>query len=375
MLNAEASPARDVHPPTTGGYPDFAPVRALSKALNDTLILLFRPLDVRLWLGLSFICLFLGGGTSSAAFNWSLGSLPGDLGFQEAMARWRQYLSDHLWLIVVGGTAFLGAAVGLLYMRAMLRFVLVDSILHGKVTLARAWKEVRPMGRSYFRWLLAALMGVGLALTAGAVTAFPHLRALAAGGVRSVTFWAELVAILVADVGAGAALAILVALTDDLAVPLMYAEQLPLSKAWRQLAALARERAGAFLLYVLLRLVVSVVAGALVLLVLFPILVFLFSGAVITGVVVVLGLRLLGVGWTWNPLTMVVALLALMVLTGVILILLSVVSMPAQVLLQAFGIRFVAPAVPRLTQFLAVRELGRESRETFGEPARKVLAG
>ena len=38
--------------------------------------LLFRPFIGRRWIALSVVCLFLGGGTSTAAFQWGFGALP-----------------------------------------------------------------------------------------------------------------------------------------------------------------------------------------------------------------------------------------------------------------------------------------------------------
>jgi signal transduction histidine kinase len=109
-----------------------------------------------------------------------------------------------------------------------------------------------------------------------------------------------------------------------------------------------RAEAGAFTLYVVLRFVVSVGVGTAVLFVLFPTLVVLFSGAIIVAALILLTLQVVGVAWVWTPLTVVLAALAVLVLTGLLLILLSVAGMPGQVFLQGFGMRFVASRVPAL---------------------------
>lgn len=323
-------------------------VQAFSHAWDDTLEFLFRPLDVARWLWLSFVCLFLGGGTASAAFNWSLGSLPGNAGFDRAMGVARQYVFDHLWLIIPAVTLGLGVVLALLYLRAAFRFLLVDALVSRQVRLAAAWAETRSLGRSYFGWLLTTLVLVGAALTLGALAVFPHLRSLAATDIRSVAFWATLIALLLGDILVGLFLALMITLTDDLVVPIMYAEGLALLPAWKRLWRTLRAEAGVFAVYVLLRFAVAVAVGAATLFFLFPILVGLFSGAIITGVLVVLGLRLLGIAWAWNPLTTALAAAALLLLTGLVLILLSVVGMPGQLLIQDFGIRFIGSRVPAL---------------------------
>lgn len=272
-------------PPEVAGnsWERVSPARALSHAFGDTLSLLFRPFDLRRWFWLSLICLFLGGGTSSAAFNWSLGSLPGDIGFEEALGRARQYAGEHLWLIILVSVLGLSVALVFLYLRSVLRFVLVDAILKQQVLLGVAWAETRSLGRSYFGWLLATLSLAGATLTVGAAVAAPHLRAAAAAGIQSIAFWFELVSVLLADVVVGLVLALVITLTDDLVVPIMYAERLPLLAAWRKLWKALRADAGPFTVYILLRFSVAVGVGIAVLFLLFPVLVCLFSGAIVAG--------------------------------------------------------------------------------------------
>lgn len=327
-------------------------VQALSQAWDDTLKFLFRPLDVGRWFWLSFICLFLGGGASSAAFNWSVTSLPGDVGFDRVLGPLRDYVSRHLWLITLTVTLGLGLGLALLYLRAVFRFVLVDALVRRAVSLPAAWAGTRALGRSYFWWLLATLLLVGVSLTLGAIAVLPHLRSLASAGIRSLLFWAILTALLLVDIFVGLLWALVVTLTDDLVVPIMYAEGLALLPAWKKLWQSLRAEVGGFAVYVLLRFAVAVAVGAAALFFLFPILVGLFSSAIITGVLVLLSLRLLGLAWAWNPLTTALASTALLLLIGAIWVLLSVVGMPGQLLIQNFGIRFISARVPALKALL-----------------------
>ena len=332
--------------------PPASPLHALSLAFDDTFDLLMRPLDVRRWFWLSVVCLFLGGGTSSAAFNWSLGSLPGDIGFDQALSQMRQYVAEHVWLIILVALTGVSLALGLLFLRSVLRFALVDAILKREVFLRAAWNANRLLGRSYFVWLLTTLVLVGVALTWGALTLFPHLRSVAASGTRTASFWAMLVGLLLADVVVGLLLAVVITVTDDLVVPVMYAERLTLVRAWRRTWRALRNEPVAFALYIVVRFAVAVGIGVAALFLLFPILVGLFSGAIITGVVVVLALRLIGLAWTWNAVTSGVASVALLLLIGLVLILLGVVGMPGQILIQGFGIRFIAARVPSVRDLL-----------------------
>jgi hypothetical protein len=352
---------------TTAARPGVSAVQALTQAWDDTLEFLFKPLDIERWFWLSVICLFLGGGTSSAAFNWSLGSLSGNVGLDRVLGPLREYILLHLWLIILSVTLGLSFALSFLYLRVMLRFVLVDALVRRAVRLGLAWTETRPMGRSYFWWRLATLLLVGASLTSGAIAVVPHLRSLTSGGARPLLFWVTLIGLLLVDILVGFLLALVVTLTDDLVVPIMYAEGLTLLPAWKKLWQRLRPEVGGFAVYVLLRfaLGMAVTAGSVFLL--FPILLGLFSGAIMTGVLVLLGLRLLGLAGAWNPLTTSLAFAASFLLIGAILILLTVVGMPGQLLIQNFGIRFISARVPAL-QALLHSERHAGELVPFGNP-------
>jgi hypothetical protein len=330
----------------------LAATRALTAAFHDTVDLLMKPLDAGRWLKLSVLCLFLGGGTPSAAFNWSLGSLPGDIGFHGMLGYARATVAEHVWLIAVVTVAALALLLALLYVRSVFRFVLVDAILKREVRLRLSMRETRRSGRSYFRWLLAAVVVMTMALVGGGTLAYPYLRSAVAAGMRSPAFWVMLVSILAIDVLIGLAVALIIVLTDDFVVPIMYAEGVPLLTAWRKLRPTLSAEPGAFAVYVFLRFCVAVAASVITLFLLFPLLLGLFSGAIVTGALAVLGLHFLGYAWSWNPVSISLTSAALAVLVSLTLVLLSVVGMPAQVLIQDFGIRFIASRCPSVESVL-----------------------
>ncbi len=337
--------------PTAAG---ITPADALTFAFHDSLRLLFRPFDAPQWVKLSLICLFLGGGTTSAAFHSSLGSLPGGEFFREMFIEISQRIARDPALILLFIAVGIGVSLVVFYLRANFRFVLVDTIVRREVLIRAAAASLRRQIHSYFFWLLGALLVVGMTLGGGLLLAMPHLRAAAAGGEDSLAFVTVLAVLLTGEVLLGLLVALLITLTDDLVAPVMYSEHLTLPAAWRTLWRAMRRESSAFVLYILLRFVVSVAVGVAILLLLFPVLVAVFSGAIILGALPVLTLRLLGMEWVWNPVTIIVASLALLLLIGLLLILMSVAGMPGQVLLQNFGIRFIASRAPSLDALLRV---------------------
>jgi hypothetical protein len=334
-------------------FDGITPVRALELAFRNTLHLLFSPFEARRWIKLSVVCLFLGGGTSSAAFHWSLGTLPAEVGFREAVSDLIDFISGNLFLMVSLFLVGLGLSLVLFYLRAVFRFVLIDSFVRKEVLVRKAARDLRRPAHSYFLWLLGILVVAGALLGTGALLALPHMRtAAASSGTGSAGFVALLAVFFLAEIAIGLLVALVVALTDDLVAPVMYAEKKRFPAAWRAVWGHFRAEPRTFGLYVLIRFAIAVVVGAAVLLFLFPALVAVFSGAIISSALVVLTLRLVGVAWVWNPLTLFLASLGLLLLMSALLLLMSVVGMPGQVFLQGMGVRFIGSRVPSLGAML-----------------------
>jgi hypothetical protein len=310
--------------------------------------LLFRPFHLRRWIALSIVCLFLGGGTSTAAFQWGFGALPIDLRDSEFLLHLRTALAQHSSLIALAVILSLAMILGLIYVRCVFRFILIDAVIRQNTAVRESWKSLNSYGRAYFLWLLG-VVGVVLALLFGAaIVSFRCLGLIRAAGHPEWVVSLLVVVELVVVVCVGLLGAIAITLTDDLVAPLMYAEKISLPLAWRIIWRMSRRDSATFLFYIVLRFAVGMGISIAVLFVLFPVLMGLSSGAMVTAALVVLGLRAVGMAWAWNPVTMVLGALALAVFTGLLFALLSVVGMPGQVYLQNFGVGFLASRVPSL---------------------------
>ena len=326
----------------------LSPIESLHPAWNATVSLLFRPFDRRRWIGLSLVCLFLGGGTSTAAFQWGFGALPSDLHTSELLLRIRLAMAQHASLMVLAVIASLGLVLGLIYARCVLRFVLIDAVLNQEVAVGAAWKNLKSYGRSYFLWLLGVVGAVLLTVFGAAIASLRYLALL-----REVDhpWWAAALLIvteLVAVILIGLTIAVVITLTDDLVAPVMYADKISLSAAWRIVGKIARRDHGAFVLYLVLRFAVGMGISIAVLFVLFPLLMGISAGGLVTAALGLLTLRAVGLAWVWNPWTISLAAVALGIFTSLLFALLSVVGMPGQVYLQNYGVRFIASRVPSL---------------------------
>lgn len=335
--------------PDTGA---LSPIEALSAAWRATWRLLFRPFDRRRWIALSIVCLFLGGGASTAAFQWGFGALPADLHLSDVAFRLRALLAQHLSLTVLALLAGVGLFLGIIYVRCVFRFVLIEQVLRQDTTVRAAWRNLQSYGRTYFRWLFGAFAVLLALFSAGAIGSYRYFVLIREAGRPEWLASALLIADTAAVVGMGLLMAIIITLTDDLVAPLMYAQKISLPAAWRIVGKLAWEDSVAFEFYIVLRFAVGMGVSVAVLIVLFPVLMGLSAGALVTTALTILTLHLVGLEWVWNPVTISLVALALGVFTGLLFALLSVVGMPGQVYLQNYGVRFIASRVPALRSAL-----------------------
>ncbi len=323
---------------------------ALIRAWHDSLDLLVRPFDTRRWVKLSVVCLVLGGGTPTAALNGVLGILPKNIQARALAAKVEGYAAQHAWLFFPALLLFLFIALGLLFLRAAGRFILVDAVARKEIRVRRAWKWNRRVTQSYFWFLLGLLTLIGSVLGAMFLGSFSYLQSSASR--PSWTLSLTLVFLLGSVILVGILSALAITLTDDFVVPIMYVERVSLGQAWRELARLMRKDPAAFVLYVLVRIGLAILIGAAVLFLLFPALLAIFSGGVLAGSLVFLSLRAVGAVWTWNAATLTLTLVAAAIFSSVLLVALSVAGMPGQVFLQNFAIRFISMRFPSLAHFL-----------------------
>ena len=326
----------------------LSPTDALSPAWESTVHLLFRPFNRRLWITLSIVCIFLGGGTSTAAFQWGFGALPFDFHAQEFLARVRLVMAEHVSLMVLAVVVGLGFVLSMIYVRCVLRFILIEAVIKQEVAMVQAWKSLEANGRFYFLWLISLVGSFTVAAAAGALASFRFLGFLRDSGSPEWLVTVLLIVELVSVIAIGLLIAIIITLTDDLVAPVMYAERISLPAAWRVFWNLMRRDSAAIFLYVGLRLAVGMGISFGVLCVLFPVLMGLSSGALVSAAMVILMLRVVGLSWAWNPVTLVVGGLALIIFTSLLFSVLSVIGMPGQVYLQNYGVRFIASRVPSL---------------------------
>jgi hypothetical protein len=265
---------------TVPAPPAPSPIDAARAAWDRTRAALF-PIRIEKWLVLGLLAFldqcgrtFRGGGGPGGGSRfesegppWHPG--PGD--WTAWVQRASEWLSAHAALVAVGTVAavvaFALVAAVVLWFNARGVLMYADAVATGRTDLGRLWREHARAASSYFGWslglslagLFALLLGVGLAATA--VLAFVSGRLAGSGGWLAAAALAPVVLLLflALPVVGLAALAL-----RDFVAPLQLATGLPCGAAARVLESLAIAQPGAFVLYLLVKLVVVVASGVVI---------------------------------------------------------------------------------------------------------------
>jgi hypothetical protein len=194
----------------------------------------------------------------------------GDLA--EALRSFSTWLSDHAVVITLGvlGAVLVVATVMaiVLWINARGTFMYLDNVATGRADVARPWREHERAAWSYFGWRLALGLGIFfvLLMAAGVVAvgamAFARGRlAGSEGGFAFLAFGPALLMLLLAlPLLALAHLAL-----RDFVAPLQMVTGLSCGAAARLLETLLTSHPGAFLLYLLLKILLFAVTGVVVL--------------------------------------------------------------------------------------------------------------
>jgi hypothetical protein len=260
-------------------------------------------------------------------------------------ARLGQFLG--LIMLVVLIVIVLGFA--LLYINSVFRFILFDSVVRRECSISEGWRRWHRAGGRFFLWQLvfqisagmffAFLVGIPLAMAAASgwiANPLEHVGRLA-GGVILLIGAVLIFALLAAAVQV---------LARDFLVPIMALEGLGFADGWSRLLALIRPEPGKFVVYLLLKLVLAIVAA-----ILFGIVSVIPILAIVVPVVtaVLLG-KSAGLAWSVTTISLAV-IFGTMLLLGLIY-LIALVSVPAIVFFPAFSIYFFASRYPNLASLL-----------------------
>jgi len=319
---------------------------------------LFQPFRFSRWWRLALTSLLAGelgsGGNWGNQFNWrdTGHSGKGNELFLLAAPPWANW-HDYLPVIVAAVISALLLMVILIYVSSVFRFILLDSVLRERVRIREGWRRWEECGGRFFLWqigfatvsitLLGLLVGLPLlyAWRSGLFDhAKEHVGALILGGL-AMFFLAALLVILGALVGV---------FSKDFVVPLMALEELSALEAWRRLLPMLKAQKGPYAGYIGMKILLAIASGILFGILSLLALLLAAIPLVILGIVVVILAGAMGL--TWNPLTIVVAVLVGAVVLFGLFWLVALVSVPSVVFFQSYTLYFFGARYARLGAIL-----------------------
>ncbi len=256
------------------GVQQISVISPIDPALRHTRRVLFERFDLKKWFVMGF-CAFLahlgdGGGGYNPAGNLGGRGRGGRGDLDEVGRGASQWMAEHWGLVVLiaAGVILFVFALGALltWLSSRGKFMFLDNVIKDRAAVSEPWERFRAFGNTLFVFrFLVGLAGFGAFLLIGGfcfVLAYPNIRD-GRFGARSVTallLGTLLLAILLV------CLALLQMAVNDFVVPITY------RRGARPVQALCIFRdemlaghEGAFLLYVLAKIVIAIVAGVLVL--------------------------------------------------------------------------------------------------------------
>lgn len=189
-------------------------------------------------------------------------------GVAESIRSVSEWLAEHAAEVAIGGIALLALivafAVVVLWINARGTFLYLDNVAGGRAEVSRPWREHARAANGYFQWRFAlTLAGLGVVLVAAvliAVAAVAVARGQLENASSSVTVLA-VVPVLILLLLALPLLALASLALRDFVAPLQLSTGLTCGGAARVLESLVVQHPGAFVLYLLLKLVFSVCLG------------------------------------------------------------------------------------------------------------------
>lgn len=250
-----------------------SPLDAFTPALKHTRRMLFEPFDIGKWFVLGFV-IFLAQLISSDSGGWGGSKLQDKLGRKHYQGQGAhdiqqaaQWVVDHVGLILL--IAFAGfVAINLIgviiqYLGARGHFMFLECVMENKAEVAVPWRNAGRPAWSLFLWRVAIFILL--------FWCFVLLLALPAWGIARVAAAGEFsfpgsLFSLLPFVAIYIPLALLIALADllvrDFVTPVMVLYRIDFLSALEKSIALWRGQWGNLILYLLFRLIISVLAGA-----------------------------------------------------------------------------------------------------------------
>lgn len=226
--------------------------------------ILFEPFDIGKWfvLGFSAWLATLGESGGGSSGGHSAPSKGGGADWEGVTSFVQEYLGIILAIVALVVLILVIVGVVVLWVQSRGKFMFLDNVANNRAEIVRPWKTYRSEGNSLFLWNLVfsiitfftfMLIAAGAVMTAwGSITS----RSFGPDALTSLVIFIPIL-LLYALV-----LSIIYALLEDFVVPVMYKQRVGTIAGWRVFLDLLRPRFWHFVLYLLARLGLGIIAAA-----------------------------------------------------------------------------------------------------------------
>jgi hypothetical protein len=331
---------------------------AVQPAFRHATEQLFRPFRFGQWMRLAFVGLLAGEMGSGGGCNFSYPTNTQQRGSQHfAGVAWPAPFTDHRVLLVGLIVALIVVSIVLVvlftYISSVMRFILFDSIVARECHVRQGWARRKAPGFRLFLWqllfmlaTLASLLIVICVPLAGVwalgwfTNGRDHVLGLVLCGL--ILFFVFVVLLVF--------VAVVYIMTRDFVVPQMALEDLSVMESWRRLWLWIKHDKAGYAGYIGMKIVLAI--GAAIALMIVMLLVFLVLLIPIGGIGVAAVLGGKAAGWTWNPWTITLAVIAGCIAALIFIFAAALISVPAIVFFPAYSIYFFAPRYSQLASLL-----------------------
>lgn len=244
----------------------FSAVDAISPAFDRTKRQLFQPFRFSFWARMALVALasgeFYGSGGWGGLHFTVPGTRPGQGHFFSAMVdpRW-QFLMHYLPWVVLGVLFLIAFFLFWMYASSVFRFILFDSVLNAHCQIKEGWRRWNSQGTRFFLWRI--FLGLAFIVAAGILCGIAALVIIKSGG--TVNPRQHIALLVVIGLGIFLLLACLIIVTAlialfarDFVIPVMALEDVGIIEGWRRVIAMLKSEKGAYLGYVLIKIVLVV---------------------------------------------------------------------------------------------------------------------
>ena len=328
-------------------------IDSVEPAWDKTVGLLFKPFRGRFWLKLALVVLFMGlgggggGGGNAGNFRYPVGGDP-----NEFFATVANKVMENIGIIAIATVVLILIALTLSYIKRVMYFVFLESVLNSKVEIVAGFK--RHMGKGFRVFLFELVLGIiCLLCVLVPMLAYYFIFGFSFG----TAFWLSLIVGILGLILLIIVASIIASFTKSFVVPYMYKGR-GVIEGWKHLLSVLRENAAQTLVYVFVSIILKIVSAIAGLIVLIIVLLVLAIPGVIIGLLLVMiggGIALSGV--CSGPMLLlcvgagIVALIPVMV---VISYLITLVTLPISVFFRYYSLIFLT----KIDKGVKIPELG-----------------